>query len=115
MNVWCGVGNLTRNPDVHQGDTPVTTFTLAVNDRKSTLFIKCVCFRKTGELAAQYLSKGRQVAVSGAIQCRKWEDKEGNKRESWECVVNNLKFLSRGQNAAETPPKQGEPDEESFG
>jgi len=84
------VGNLGRDPELRQ--TPsgqsVCNFTLATsetwNDRNGerverTEWHRIVAWGKTGELCAQYLSKGRTVYVEGRIQTREWEDKDGNK------------------------------------
>ena len=52
-----------------------------------------VAWGKTGELCAQYLSKGRSVYIEGRLQTREWEDKEGKKRSTTEIVAQNVTFL----------------------
>ena len=95
------MGRLTRDPELRrtQSDLPVTSFTLAVDRRfskqgedKQTDFIDIVCWRKDAEFAAKWFSKGMLVAVSGSLQMRPWQDKEGNKRISAEVVAEELHF-----------------------
>src|SRR6056297_2203586 len=98
------VGNLGRDPELRQ--TPsgqsVCNFTLATsetwNDRNGerverTEWHRIVAWGKTGELCAQYLSKGRTVYVEGRIQTREWEDKDGNKRYTTEINAQNVNFI----------------------
>jgi len=98
------VGNLGRDPELRQ--TPsgqnVCNFTLATTeswtDRNGELverteWHRIVAWGKTGELCAQYLSKGRTVYVEGRIQTREWEDKDGNKRYTTEINAQNVNFI----------------------
>ncbi|MEJ7716290.1 MAG: single-stranded DNA-binding protein [Thermoleophilaceae bacterium] len=50
-------------------------------------------FGRQGDNAAQYLSKGRPVAIDGRLEWREWQDKEGNNRQSVEIVADNVQFL----------------------
>lgn len=94
------MGRLTRDPELRytQSNTAVTSFTLAVNrDRKSegqpdTDFIDIVAFGKTAEFVSQWFTKGLLVAVTGRIQRRDWEDKNGNKRTSFEIIAEETHF-----------------------
>lgn len=101
LNIITIMGRLTRDPEMRttQNGTPVANFTLAVDrdytpqgQDKQTDFIDCVAWNKTGEFAQKYFSKGQMVVVSGSLQSRKWEDREGNKRISWEINVRNVWF-----------------------
>ena len=95
------MGRLTRDPELRrtQSGTAVTSFSLAVDrDYKSqsgereTDFIDVVAWRSTAEFAAKYLDKGRMAAVTGSLQGRSWEDKDGNKRRSMEVLADSLYF-----------------------
>ena len=95
------MGRLTADPELRKtsGDVSVTTFTLAVNrsftrqgEQAQTDFIDIVAWRSTAEFAAKWFTKGMQVAVSGKIQTRTWEDKQGNKRKSVEVVADEVFF-----------------------
>ena len=102
MNFILLIGRLVRDPELRytaQG-TPVASFTLAVdrpfksaNGEKETDFINCVAWRKTGETIANYLQKGRQVAVEGRLQVRSYETTDGQKRTASEVVVEQFRFL----------------------
>lgn len=95
------MGRLTADPELRKtaSDVSVTSFTLAVNrvrgkneEQPQTDFIDIVAWRGTAEFAAKWFAKGMQVAVSGKIQTRTWEDKNGNKRKSVEVVADEVFF-----------------------
>jgi len=98
------IGRLTRDPELRytpQG-TPVATLGLAVErpstdkgSGRQTDFIDAVCWRQTAEFAANYLSKGRLVAVEGRLQVREWVGQDGNKRRVAEVVADSLQALDR--------------------
>lgn len=93
------LGNLTKDPDTRttQSGNSVTSFTLAVTlkygDKENTSFINCVAWGKTGEIIAQYASKGSPLLVSGRLEQRGYEDKDGNKRSVFEVVVDEFNFI----------------------
>ena len=95
------MGRLTRDPELRRtgSGTAVAGFTVAVDrDRapdgqeKETDFIDCVAWRGTGEFVSKYFTKGSMIVVSGRLQIRNWNDKEGNKRRSAEVVADNVYF-----------------------
>ena len=96
------MGRLTRDPEVRmtQSQTQVASFTLAVDrdfvgrgdGERQTDFIDCVAWRQTAEFVGKYFTKGRMAVVSGRLQSRKWETREGEKRTSWEVVADNVYF-----------------------
>ena len=96
------MGRLTRDPELRytQSGTPVASFTVAVDrdfgsrdgGEKQTDFIDCVAWRQTGEFVSKYFAKGRMAVVSGRLQIREWQDREGNKRRSAEIVADNVYF-----------------------
>jgi single-strand DNA-binding protein len=93
------MGRLTRDPELRRtgNGTAVTSFTLAVDrdfgkEEKETDFIECVAWRQTGEFVSKYFSKGRMAVVSGRLQIRNWNDKDGNKRYTAEIVADNVYF-----------------------
>lgn len=96
------MGRLTRDPELRytSAGTPVASFSLAVDrdfapkdgGEKQTDFIDCVAWRQTGEFVSKYFQKGSMAAVTGRLQIRDWQDKEGNKRRSAEVVVDNVYF-----------------------
>ena len=102
LNHSKSMGRLTRDPELRytQSNTPVASFTLAVDrdfaDKESkeklTDFIDCVAWRQTGEFVSKFFTKGSMAVVSGRLQIREWQDKEGNKRRSAEIVADNVYF-----------------------
>ena len=96
------MGRLTRDPEIRytQSQIPVASFTVAVDRdfggrdgaEKQTDFIDCTAWRSTAEFIGKYFTKGRMIVVSGRLQSRKWETKEGEKRTSWEVVADNVYF-----------------------
>lgn len=99
------MGNLTRDPEMRT--TPsgqsVTSFAVATNrswvdgsgERKEAVeYHEIVAWAKLGELASQYLAKGRKVMVVGRLQTQSWE-KDGVKRQRTEIVASDINFLDR--------------------
>ena len=96
------MGRLTRDPELRttQAGVSVTSFTVAVDrdfggrdgGERQTDFIDCVAWRSTGEFVSKYFHKGSMIVVSGRLQSRKWQDREGNNRVSWEINADNVYF-----------------------
>ena len=101
------VGNLTKDPELRHtgGGTPVCSLRIAVNGRRrdesghwadKPNYFSVSVFGNQAESCAQYLSKGRPVAIDGRLDWREWE-KDGVKREAVEIVADSVQFLgSRG-------------------
>lgn len=112
------IGRLVRDVDLKYtaSNTALATFTLAVdrgfknaNGERVTDFIDITVWKQQAENCANYLSKGKMVAVEGSLQIRTYEAKDGSKRKVAEVVANNVKFLSpmnerNEQQAKPTPP-----------
>ena len=96
------MGRLTRDPELRRtgSGVAVASFTLAVdrdfgnreNGEKETDFIDIVAWRNTAEFVSKYFAKGRMAVVTGRLQIRNWQDKDGNKRRSAEVVADNVYF-----------------------
>ena len=94
------MGRLTKDVELRRtgNGTPVASFTIACDrdfcekGNRETDFIECVAWRNTAEFVNSYFSKGRMAVVSGRLQIRKWEDKNGNKRNTAEIVAENVYF-----------------------
>ena len=97
------MGRLTRDPELRRTGSgiPVASFSLAVDrdfgsnretGEKETDFIDIVAWRSTAEFVSKYFTKGRMAVVSGRLQIRSWQDKDGNKRRSAEVVADNVYF-----------------------
>lgn len=59
---------------------------------RQTDFIPCVAWRGTGEFVSKYFRKGSMIVVSGRLQLRDWQDRDGNKRRSAEVVADSVYF-----------------------
>ena len=111
------MGNLTR--DVEMRTTPsgqsVANFSLAVSrswkgqdgqQQEQTSFINCVAWGKPGEIIAQYVQKGSPLLVSGRLDQRSYDDKDGNKRQAVEVVVEDFTFVGGGNRDSGAPSSQ---------
>lgn len=106
------VGRLGRDPETRytSGGQAVANFSVATDEtykdrngerQKRTEWHKIVVWGKQAEIAQQYLKKGSLVFIEGRIQSREWQDKEGQKRTSFEIVATNFRMLGgRGEGMA---------------
>ena len=104
MNIYIFTGRLARDCEQRftQGGMAICSFTVAVDygfgDNKGTNWIRCSLFGKRVESGLpQYLMKGAQVAISGELKVREYDDKEGNRRTSVEVSVDKLDLISGKQ------------------
>lgn len=106
------MGNLTRDVEMRTtaSGQNVANFSLAVSrtwrnqdgqQQEQTSFINCVAWGKPGEIIAQYTSKGSPLLVSGRLDQRSYEDKDGNKRQAVEVVVEDFNFTGGGRGDSE--------------
>lgn len=103
------MGRLTADPELKRtaSDISVTSFTLAVDRNygkgadRQTDFINCVAWRQNAEFISRYFSKGRLMAVEGSLQVRNYTDKNENKRQAVEVLVDHA-FFADSKNSAAT-------------
>ncbi len=123
-------GNITRDPELRTttGGSSVCSFTVAVNrnyrgtdgeQKEEVSFIDCSAWGKLAETIAQYGKKGNGVLVSGRLNQRSWEDKNGNKRSSVEIVVEDFNFVGGSRDSGNTSgnysaPASGSAQEETV-
>ena len=100
-------GRLTRDVELRRTNsgTAVASFTVAWSEKhgetEQKLFLPCVAWKGTAEMAAKWFTKGQEVIVEGKLTSRKWQDKEGNNRESIELIVDRMHFCGkRGEQSA---------------
>lgn len=113
------MGSCGKDPEIRmtQKGTSVASVTLAVDrdysadQNKETDWIDVVAFGKTAEFVEKYFSKGQMAVVTGRLQIRNWEDKEGNKRRSAEILADHVYF---GE-AKRDKTTQGEPQYDPQG
>ena len=99
------VGNLTRDPELRHTPTgtAVCSLRIAVNTRRKDgatgewtekpNYFDVTVWGNQGENCAQYLSKGRPVAIDGRLEWREWEAQDGTKRQAVEVVADTVQFL----------------------
>jgi single-strand DNA-binding protein len=116
-------GNLTRDPELRNtpSGTSVCSLRLACNTRRRDAsgewvdkpnYFDVTVWGAQGENCAQYLQKGRPVAVDGRLEWREWEDKEGNKRQSVDIIADSVQFLGSrdgGENGGRFTPQSDVP------
>ena len=109
------IGNLTSSPETRStpNGVTVTTFTVAVDRKmkdkageKVTDFMRVNAWRQLGEVCSRYLEKGKKVYVSGELQARTYEDKNGTTRMSLDVQADEVEFLSPKQSAEHVEPEQ---------
>ena len=122
------MGRLTADPELRhtQNNIPVASFSLAVDrsfgQEKQTDFLDIVAWRNTAEFVSKWFSKGMLVAVSGRMQTRTWEDKQGNKRKAVEVVADEVFFAESKKSdrqqeytsSDDFEPLEGEPGDLPF-
>ena len=118
------MGRLVRDPELRRTGSgiAVASFSVAVdrdfgkneNGERETDFIECVAWRQTGEYVSKYFTKGRMAVVSGRLQIRNWQDKEGNKRRSAEVVADNVYFGDSKRDSADGGFNQSQGYAQSF-
>jgi single-strand DNA-binding protein len=104
VNVVVITGNLTRDPELRHtgGGTAVCDLRVAVNSRRKDQsgnwvdkpnYFDVTVWGAQGENCANYLAKGRPVAIEGRLDWREWEAKDGGKRQAVQIVANTVQFL----------------------
>lgn len=97
MNVVTLVGNLTKDPELKgEGEERVCRMRLAVSAKDAPLYISVAAFGRQAESCARYLSKGRQIAVSGRLRFREWKDSDGASRSEHSIAADRVDFLADG-------------------
>ena len=117
LNTWTGVGRITADPELKttSSGVSVTGFTLAVDrayakdGNRQTDYIPCTAFRGTADFICKYAHKGDVVGVVGALQSRKYEDKEGKTRTAYEVMVNEVSICN-GRKADSAPAAETGPE-----
>ena len=102
MNCINIIGRLTADPEIKHTNAQkaVTSFTVAVDRMKDVAdFIPIVAWEKTAELIGKHFSKGQQIGITGSLQSRQYDDKNGNKRTAYDVVAHKVYFCGSKTNA----------------
>ena len=115
-------GNLTRDPELRStpGGTAVCKLRVAVNTRRKDgqsgewidkpNYFDVTVWGAQGENCANYLSKGRPVAVDGRLEWREWESQDGGKRQAVEIIADSVQFLGSRDGGGNGNGFQGQSD-----
>ena len=120
-------GNLTRDPELRTtgGGTSVCSLRVACNTRRKDSdgnwtdkpnYFDVTVWGAQGENCANYLSKGRPVAIDGRLEWREWQDQQGNKRQSIDIIADSVQFLGSregGENGGRFTPQSDVPADTS--
>ncbi|EAO2846437.1 single-stranded DNA-binding protein [Salmonella enterica] len=122
------VGNLGQEPEIRYmpNGGAVANLTLATSEtwrdkqtgepKEKTEWHRVVVFGKLAEIAGEYLQKGAQVYIEGALQTRKWTDQSGQEKYTTEIIVNvggTMQMLGNRREASQSPAPQtsGQPQQ----
>lgn len=105
------LGNLGRDPEMRRldGGIACVTFSLATTEYykdkegkriENTEWHNIVLWRGLAESAEKYLKKGYTIYLEGKLQTRKWQDKDGQNRNTTEIIVETYKLVKRSDNAS---------------
>jgi len=116
LNRCSFIGRLGRDPEVKYmpSGSAVVNFSIAVGQswkdketgqkKEKTEWVRISAFGKLAEICGEYLSKGKQIFISGRMETRKWE-KDGVPQYSTEIIANDVQFLgSRGDSQETSSP-----------
>lgn len=117
------VGRIVREPELRYTpqNTAVATFTLAVNRRfknaqgeREADFINCVIWRQPAENLANWAKKGTLVGITGSIQVRNYENKEGQRVYVTEVLADNFQMIESNSNKTEKGKTKSNQDKDPF-
>lgn len=121
MNNVILMGRLTRDPELKysQAGKAYCRFTVAVNrdfNKDEADFINCLAFGKTAETIAEWLGKGRRIALQGRIQTGNYENKNGDKVNTFEVVADRFEFVDSAKSDTNNNQKNSDEvaDDEDF-
>jgi len=125
LNVISLMGRLTKDPECRTtpSGTSVASWYLAVDrdyklqdGTRPTDFFTCIAWKGTADLARQYLKKGRLITVTGRMEMRDYQDKNGNARRAYEVNVQGFYFgdSAKPQQSAQQPPQGGYPTQQGY-
>lgn len=121
INIVTLVGRVVRDIEVKTTTSgkEVASFAIAVDGYgkdSPANFVDCVAWNKAAEILSQYANKGKQIGITGRLQTRPWEDKEGNKRKATEVIIDQFQLLGNkpeGGNAAPASERYEQEDSKS--
>lgn len=121
------IGHLGADPELRyipQTDRAVANFSLATNEQvfkpdsderdSRTEWHRIVVWGKLAEFAEKYLSKGKQILLEGRLRTEKWQDQEGNKRQTTKIHAYNITMLGKRDDYTAKSPTDSQKTHEDF-
>ena len=116
MNSVTLIGRLTADPElITRDEKQVGRLRIAIQrpkrdgENQGADFVDVTVFNRQAEVCAEYLAKGRRVAVSGRLQHSEWKAEDDSRRQKLEVIANQVDFLDSSQReAAEAEPEAEE-------
>lgn len=117
MNQIIIKGRIVHSPELKttQSGVNVCRFSVAVdrrfkqNGEKVTDFFDCVAWRSSADFVSKYFDKGQEILLSGEMQSRQYEARDGSKRRAWEISVDTVEFCGSKQSSAAPAQQQTAP------
>ena len=123
FNLVVLTGRLTADPELKTTTSGISvcSFSIAVDraykkgEEKQTDFFTAIFWRGLAEMVVKYFNKGKEIVISGEMQSRKWQDREGNSHIAWEVMANSVDFCgAREAKETNTIPFPKETDDLPF-
>lgn len=114
MNSVALIGRLTADPTSHAGEkSESATFRLAVPRPRSDSadFVDIVCFDNLAATCAEWLARGREVAVVVDLRLNEWTTSEGQRRSRLQVVADVVQFLGSSQKTGDRDGAAAQPDD----
>ena len=109
-------GRLVADPDFNQTQSGVSVCKLRVavdrsyakqGEEKITDFFDVTAWRGLADMLDRYFTKGKEIVIHGSMQSRKWQDKDGNNRISWEVLADSVDFCGSKSDGAQSSGGSG--------
>lgn len=114
LNSFSVIGRCTKDgslKSVGAKGTPLLTFAIANNtgwgDQQKTNFFEVQMWGQRAARLTDYIKKGKQVAITGSLECNRWTGNDGVERQSWVVNANDVTLLADSGN---TPREPEQPD-----
>lgn len=110
-------GRLTRDPELKDintknGASKVCNFTVASNRQhgEEADFFDCAIFGKRAEVIQKFFKKGSEIVVFGEMQRQKYQNKDGENRYKWQCLVGDFDFCGSKKDRSDEPKAEDVPE-----
>ena len=117
-NSFNGIGRITKEPELRTvGEKNVLDFTIAITrpfakkDHPESDFIDCTAWGSTADNITKFFGKGDRIGVSGRVEVKPYEDKDGVKRKSFKVIVDDFEFIENKKDRATSTEDSSDTEE----